>query len=321
MHLVFARKINILSNSKYLNKESGKSNSTMIVIKLEGGLGNQMFQYAFVSILAKRNKALVLIDKSSYGVTEKIEGYTPRNFELSIFDNSYTSIRDSELLHFYRLSKLNKIKKKLGFNYPKIFEEFSYDFQPKALLLKAPVYLKGYYQSYKYFQAHQDLVASLFSFPVTTLDSINLALLEKIKNGNTISVHIRRGDYVSDKKTQEFHGNCTLDYYLEAISLFASQNSDFELIFFSDDSEWAKKQFENLPYSKTFVDHNNDEHSWKDMFLMRSCKHNIIANSSFSWWAAWLNENPNKTVIAPKKWFAAIEKTPNDLIPPQWIRL
>jgi hypothetical protein len=101
----------------------------------------------------------------------------------------------------------------------------------------------------------------------------------------------------------------------------ASKNKDFTLVFFSDDSDWVKEQFNDLPYSKIIVDHNKEENSWKDMLLMSSCDHNIIANSSFSWWSAWLNINPEKVVIAPKQWFADSKKNTTDLIPSEWIRL
>ena len=140
---------------------------------------------------------------------------------------------------------------------------------------------------------------------------------------NSVSVHVRRGDYVLDKNTQEFHGVCGVDYYLDAIKLIASKMDDLLLVFFSDDTEWAIEEFKNLPYSLIFIDHNKGENSWKDMFLMSNCKHNIIANSSFSWWAAYLNQNQNKMVIAPKQWFADPTKNSetSDLIPESWIRL
>ena len=158
--------------------------------------------------------------------------------------------------------------------------------------LKLQFILKGYFQSYKYFVGFEDHIKKIFSFPIDKLDNVNKKILLTIKSSTTISVHIRRGDYINDKVTQQFHGNCGLEYYLESISLLASKNKDFILIFFSDDNDWVKEQFKGLAYSKIFINHNKNENSWKDMFLMSSCTHNIIANSSFSWWAAWLNENP-----------------------------
>ncbi len=292
----------------------------MILIQLQGGLGNQMFQYAFARILAESNKDIVVLENSFFEAKEKKEGFTPRQFELGIFDNHYVEATNLDIQLFNKLSIVNKIKRKLGLNYPKIYNEPNFEFNSEALSILSPIYLKGYFQSYKYFLGHEDLIRTFFSFPTNKLDSRNKELLSKFKNQNTIAVHIRRGDYVTDKLTQQFHGNCSLEYYYGAIKGLQTNNKDFTLVFFSDDSDWVKEQFGDLPCSKIFVDHNKNEDSWKDMFLMSSCQHNIIANSSFSWWAAWLNNNPEKVVVAPKEWFATTKKT-NDLIPSEWIRL
>ncbi|WP_369769537.1 alpha-1,2-fucosyltransferase [Flavobacterium sp. WC2416] len=293
----------------------------MILIELQGGLGNQMFQFAFASVFAKKNRCDIKIDKSFFELKDKKVAYTPRFYELAIFNISSNQTTDSVRNRFVHLSYINKVKKKLGFNYPKIHQESGFNFQENALSIETPVYVKGYFQSYKYFEGYESLIKKVFSFPVEGLDITNSKLLSDIKNMKTISIHVRRGDYVQDKKTQLFHGNCSLKYYFDAISLLVSKNKDAKLIFFSDDSDWVKEQFQDLSYSKIFIDHNKNENSWKDMFLMSCCTHNIIANSSFSWWAAWLNENINKTVIAPKKWFAETAINDNDLIPAEWIRL
>lgn len=293
----------------------------MLIIKLQGGLGNQMFQYTFASILAKKDNMKVLIDNSFFKQAERSQGFTPRVFELALFNNQLKMASESEVNSFNHLSKINKVKKKLGFGYPKIYEEPSFDFQIAALSIKSPVYLKGYFQSYKYLIGYEQFIRQFFSFPVDNLDEINKELLLKIKSTNSIAIHIRRGDYVTDQTTAQYHGSCSLDYYLEAIKLLTSENKDFTLIFFSDDSDWVKENFHDLSYLKIIVDHNKAEHSWKDMLLMSACHYNIIANSSFSWWAAWLNESPEKKVIAPKKWFAETNINTNDLIPSEWIRL
>lgn len=294
----------------------------MIIIQLQGGLGNQMFQYAFARILAKRNSVTLKFDKSFFDTFSNEQEYTPRNFELGIFENESMQASSKEIIKLTRLSFINKIKKKLGFYYKSnIYLEPSLDFHPEALLIKVPVYIKGYFQSYKYFENHEDLVRETFSFPIESLDDRNKTLLSKLQSETTISVHIRRGDYVTNTKTQQFHGNCSLEYYSNAIALLASKTEEFTLVFFSDDGPWVKEQFEALPYSKLFIDNNTDQNSWIDLFLMSSCSHNIIANSSFSWWAAYLNKQPDKIVIAPKKWYADSERNTNDLIPPQWIRL
>lgn len=300
---------------------SCNSKKKMIVIQLEGGLGNQMFQYAMAHIIADINKVPVKIDKKFLNLKNNTRGCTPRNFELGVFYNSFLQASESDVISLTNLSNINKIKKRIGLNYPKVYQEPSFDFQSNVFSIQSPAYIKGYFQSYKYFIGYEDLILNFFSFPIDSLDSKNRELLSDIKHGNSISIHVRRGDYVQDKITQEFHGNCSLEYYFESIALLVSKYKDVKLIFFSDDSEWVKEHFKNLPYSKLFIDHNNDENSWKDMLLMSFCTHNIIANSSFSWWAAWLNENPHKTVIAPKNWFTDTGKDANDLIPEEWIRL
>lgn len=294
----------------------------MIIIQLQGGLGNQMFQYAFARILAKRNSVTFKLDKSFFDTFSKEQEFTQRNFELGIFENVCKQASAKEIFKLTRLSFINKIKKKLGYNYKSnIYSEPSLDFHKEALFIKVPVYIKGYFQSYKYYENQEDLIRETFSFPIESLDDRNKALLSKLRSETTISVHIRRGDYVTNEKTQQFHGNCSLEYYSNAIALLASKTKEFTLVFFSDDSQWVKEQFEDLPYSKLFIDNNTNDNSWIDLFLMSSCSHNIIANSSFSWWAAWLNTQPNKIVIAPKKWYANSERNTNDLIPSQWIRL
>lgn len=293
----------------------------MIIIKLQGGLGNQMFQYAFASILGKKNATNVLLDNSFFNRVEKTLGFTPRIFELTVFNNLYTKASNKDVDSFYQLAKIHKLKRKLGLNYPKIYNEPSFGFQSYALSITPPVYLEGYFQSYKYLVGYEGYIRQLFSFRGDTLDEINHELLIKIKNSNSIAIHIRRGDYVSDKITAEYHGICGINYYLEAIKLLASKNNNFTLIFFSDDSYWVKERFRDLPYSKIFIDHNKNEDSWKDMFLMSSCSHNVIANSSFSWWAAWLNDNPEKKVIAPKKWFNTEDLNTQIVLPEEWIKL
>jgi hypothetical protein len=295
----------------------------MILSRMDGGLGNQMFQYAMASILAQKNKDSVLIDISFFDQIEKRLGHTPRKFELDIFNNTYTFATKTDILFFKQLSIFNKIKRDLGFNYPKMYKEASFSFDEKVLSLKSPAYILGFFQSYKYFIGYENLIQKLFVFPIDKIDDSNRKIINTIKSTNAIAIHIRRGDYISDEITNQYHGICSLDYYLKAIALVTEGSKNCTLFFFSDDCEWVKQEFRDLPYSKHFIDHNTGENSWKDMLLMSSCNHNIIANSSFSWWAAWLNSNPKKKVVAPKKWFELSEKEMNtsDLTTKEWVRL
>lgn len=293
----------------------------MVLIKLQGGLGNQMFQYAFANVLAKKNETKVVLDDSIYSFKEKKEGYTPRNFQLSIFNNEYVFAQKKDISLFTNLSLVHRIKKRLKLNYRKKFNEPTFEYSSEANSLQSPVFAVGYFQSFKYFTGFENYIRDLFVFPTNKLSKETIDLIQILKNENTIAVHVRRGDYVTDEVTNQFHGCCSLEYYTEAISLIVSQIENPIIVFFSDDSEWVKENFKNPTFDKMFIDHNKGIDSWIDMFLMSICGHNIIANSSFSWWAAWLNSNPQKKVIAPKKWFQSKEIDMNSIIPKEWLMI
>lgn len=292
----------------------------MILIKLQGGLGNQMFQYAFATIVAKKNASKVLLELSSFSCYKK-HGYSPRTFELSIFNNKYNFSVSNNLSLFTNLSLLDCFKKKIGLNYPKIFEESNLDYSEEANCLKTPVYARGYFQTAKYYIGYEDVVKGLFKFEIDKLSKVNTDLIPILKNEGTIAVHIRRGDYIKDVKTNQFHGVCCIEYYEKAIAFVTSKIKNPTLVFFSDDMKWVKGNFKHLNYNTLYINHNKDKDNWMDMFLMHICSHNIIANSSFSWWGAWLNENPNKMVVAPKKWFQSEQEIIHSIIPKEWIVL
>jgi hypothetical protein len=131
---------------------------------------------------------------------------------------------------------------------------------------------------------------------------------------------VRRGDYVTSPKTNSVHGTCSLEYYYDSFNLIEKQHKNSHYFIFSDDIEWCKQNLEFIK-NKTFIELSANERDHEEMYLMSQCKHNIIANSSFSWWGAWLNQNPDKMVIAPKKWFHDQQINTNDLIPDTWIRI
>lgn len=293
----------------------------MIVVKIQGGLGNQMFQFAFASVIAEKNKTKVFLDLSIYDNHKKINGYTPRSFELNIFNNQYKVATNKQIKKFYNLSFLNKIKKKFKFAYPKIVAENNLAFQPSFLIAQTPVNFIGYFQSYKYFDGFEDKIKQLFAFPIKNLSQNSKGALISFKDKNTVSVHIRRGDYVTDSITNSVHGCCTIEYYQSAISFLQTSVSDPTFVFFSDDSHWVKENFINLICNKIFIDFNQGSDSWMDMYLMTQCQHNIIANSSFSWWGAWLNNKSEKIVIAPKKWFVNQANVSDDLLPENWLKI
>ena len=293
------------------------------LVKLNGGLGNQMFQYALGHIIAFKHDARILLDKRLFELKEKKPGHTPRDFELGVFGIDHPTALESDIHYFTRLTVLQKIKRELNLNYPKMLYEKDFSFDNKIINAIPPVYLHGFFQSYKYFEGYEEDIRKAFKFPEIRLEGKNKELMGRIKLKPSASVHIRRGDYVADKITNKLHGNCSLNYYKQAISEVTKFDDEVEFFFFSDDIKWVENEFEMLPVKKTFVDSNTGKNSWKDMLLMSYCNYNIIANSSFSWWAAWLNNNPLKKVIAPKRWFNDPDKEMYtfDLIPEEWIRI
>ena len=178
----------------------------------------------------------------------------------------------------------------------------------------------GFWQSEKYFiDKEKEIRADL-----TLKDAVGPKAQEvsaKIKNAkNSISLHVRRGDYVSDAKTNEHHGTCGPEYYVQALEYITSEiGKDIIVFIFSDDIEWVK---DNMPMSYPAVYVSSlDIPDYEELMLMSQCHHHIIANSSFSWWGAWLNPRPDKIVIAPKQWIRKMQWRHKDTVPKSWIRL
>ncbi len=291
----------------------------MIVVKLIGGLGNQMFQYAAGKALALRHHTEVKVD--TIELESDPEGkFTKRHFELGIFEAKITVASKEEINAFSNLGK-NKFKRELQRRFPFLFNrmmavESGTPYHTEFTKYPKHTYLSGFWQSELYFKDVAQDIKKDFTFGAKIVDR-NKELLAKISGVNSVSVHVRRGDYVSNANAHQFHGLCSLDYYNQAISLLSNKQDAIELFVFSDDIAWCK---ENLKYDfpVNFVE-TNDAHS--DMYLMSLCKHNIIANSSFSWWGAWLNNNSQKIVVAPKQWIADPSVNTKDIIPQSWIKL
>lgn len=247
----------------------------MITCKLQGGIGNQMFQIATTYSLALKNN-----DKAVFNFNDCYtpnQGFSASKYKNSLFKNIEEITNYDGFLHHY--------------NEPK----FSFNKIPYINNL----ILEGYYQTSLYFKEHKKEIIDLFFINPVDINYIK-ERYNDIDFNNTVSVHVRRGDYL---KFPDFHIGCTLDYYKEAINYFNNKN----FIFVSDDIEWCKENFKGENYY--FSDLNNEI---LDLTLMTICEHNIIANSSFSWWGAYLNKNENKKVIAPKTWFGNNPNAPKD---------
>jgi hypothetical protein len=293
----------------------------MIIVNLKGGIGNQLFQYALGRHLSIMNKTDLRLDIHGF------KSYKWHNYSLQLFSINEVffphNIKNLLYLHFHKW----KDNHATGNKKFRITEETLQPFDPAVLNAGSNLYLDGYWQSEKYFK---DIRQVLLKDLMITRDfnSINGKISSSITSSNSVSVHIRRGNYVANPRVNEVHGTCTQEYYDKSAEYILQKVQDAHFFIFSDEIEWAKANFK-INARHTFVDNNKgfdgenyqDEKNVDDLRLMSLCRHNIIANSSFSWWGAWLNENPEKIVIAPGKWFNDPKMDTVDLIPENWVRL
>ncbi len=197
--------------------------------------------------------------------------------------------------------------------------ERSFSYDQTVLEAEPPALLYGNWQSERYFATHRDIIRADFQL-AGPLTADRQAVADEICNMNSVSVHVRRGDYVSNPAAYAYHGTCEPSWYARAKFEIEKVVVDPHYFVFGDEVAWAKS---NLPefVSATFVERSEDGCDCQDLHLMALCRHHIIANSSFSWWGAWLNPRPDKRVIAPKRWFKGAANDTKDLIPAAWQRL
>lgn len=283
----------------------------MIMVKLKGGMGNQLFQYAVGRALAEKNNTELKLDTSWYGVVPD------RQYDLDHYNISGTIATPAEISKMSSL--LTRIVDRLKpFNRRTLIVEQSFKFDPEVLQLGDNVCLDGYWQSPKYFNEIAPIIRQEFMVKGRPSGK-NADYFEEIQSTTAVSLHVRRGDYVSNKNFNNYHGTSPLEYYEKAVAMVAEKVKKPHFFIFSDDSAWTKENLK-FDYPMTFVT-GNDKTAEEDIRLMSSCQHFIIANSTFSWWGAWLAGNKDKMVIAPKVWFAARPGEEVDLIPEEWIRL
>ena len=295
----------------------------MITINIIGGLGNQMFQYAFGYAVSRESKTLIRLDISGLDTCKL------RKYELNLFhieQNVQIKTKNDNLLKKVNSTKNTFLDKayRRALRYLLKFTDFYYQekkeffFDKQVFKLKTDTYYYGYWQNEKYFKKYRDEILKIFY--LKRIHSKTKKYKHKIVNSESVSIHIRRGDYVNNIKTNNIHGTCEINYYKRAIKEINKIKKNIKFFIFSDDLDWAK---DNLKFvnCRVFVELDENIPDHEEMFLMSQCKHNIIANSSFSWWGAWLNQNPNKKVIAPRKWFKNSKLNTDDLIPISWLQL
>jgi len=293
----------------------------VVVAALIGGLGNQLFQYAVARSLADRHGASLLLDTSGF------ENYPLRRYELGELNIRADIAQPEDLLFFKRrqhMSWLGKTFDRMVSKFhpdgnSRIFNEKAFVYDQNIYQQIPPVYLSGYWQSERYFSDKADAIRVDLSLR-RPLDQVCQVFIESIRKTNSVSLHVRRGDYVSNAVTARLHGTCSLDYYRAGVAHIASIIEDPHFFIFSDDMDWVAH---NLPltHMSTLVDVNGADRGIMDMALMKACRHHIIANSSFSWWAGWLNPSPDKIVVAPRRWFNEANHDTSDLLPASWVQL
>lgn len=305
----------------------------MILVKLMGGLGNQMFQYAMAMTLAHRHDCQLLIDKSLCVESERSResGLSLRPFELQVFGIKGQIANGQSPHRTLKIRKEHKCRKVAGLLLCKVanfacdswrvcvYERKDVAFDRSLLNLPRNVVLEGYFPSYKYFQEIEDILRREFTFIVEP-DEQNQGMIDMISSSNSISLHIRRGDYISDSKTKDKFGVCSPAYYQKAVEYLAGAVKDPQFFVFTNDPDYVRGNLK-INYPSIHVTHNSGKRSYEDMRLMSLCKHNIIANSSFSWWGAWINRNPRKIVVAPSPAFDKLALGDSDFYPEPWILL
>jgi hypothetical protein len=301
----------------------------MIIVRLQGGIGNQMFQYAAGRALAIRNNTFLKIDLSYLKKGILGENVDYRNYGLNRFLITENIIDDEELLFFIRRSKLySKLKiswlnRITGNRIPisKIINQKGHGYDPSFKTLSGNSYLVGYWQSTRFFEGQEETIKQDLRFKDLP-DQKNAELLDRIIKCESVSVHIRRGDF----KNLPVLGLTGSGYYFKAIKYLVDRLNNPVLFFFSDEMNWVKENFNSLNSGceVIYIDVNNSAGcEADDLRLMSASKHNIIGNSTFGWWGAWLNNNPDKIIIAPERLFAdpSINNELQGMIPDSWIRL
>lgn len=287
----------------------------MIIVKLSGGLGNQLFQYALGRNLAILTQTELKLDTL---LLDKPHAWTNRKYGLQEFN--IQAVKATQL-------EINKMRGKGDFLPPRFrsffggkssnyFKEPHFHFYQPVLSLQNGVYLEGYWQSEKYFADITDLIREDLT-PVFSFSNRFTTLKSSIKQCVSVSVHIRRGDYTTTSKANRYLKTCEVYYYQKAVEYLTKRISNPIFFVFSDDIEWTKAHI-HFNFPTQYVEGNSAQ---EDLLLMAHCQHHIIANSTFSWWGAWLNPLHDKIVIAPKRWFSTERFDTKDLLPQSWIQL
>lgn len=290
----------------------------MIVMRIHGGLGNQMFQYALGCRLAADRGCIFKMDIRSF------EKDKLRHFALDCFQID-APVATADDIHQFGGGlnwhpRLRRLWTRLAGPSKRIIQERRFGFDPTVLGVPGNAYLYGYWQTEKYFLPASAAVRKVFQ-PRKPLSERSQRLADEMAFPGTLSIHVRRGDYVASAVNEAFHNVCDPAWYKRALAEVSSRTDITRAYVFSDDIEWARSNLD-LAVPCEFVPASPRELDFEDMVLMSCCQHHIIANSSFSWWGAWLSDKTPSVVVAPARWFGPVGPTDTqDICPDQWIKV
>lgn len=300
----------------------------MILLRLMGGLGNQMFQYAFAYNLANNGKVELKVDDTlllDRSLPDEV--VTHRTLVLNkIFDINIHLSNKQDIEYFngrIYTSLIGKLYNKCLWQFKKykLVIEKSREFDSALLSLKDDVCLVGSFQSELYFKKYANEIRELYKFRNELLP-ISFKLADLLESSASVAIHIRRGDYVSSPLYSDIIGTLPISYYDEAIEIMIQKVSSPTFFVFSDDINWCKKEFEKYLVPIVYIDDvHAGECAGNYLQLMTLCKHFIISNSTFAWWGAWLSIHEHKMVIAPNKWFKKEEFNNNQIVPSNWTKI
>lgn len=290
----------------------------MIIVRAWEGLGNQLFQYAFARALSLRTNEQVTLDSKRIYSKQYEEGNVHRAFSLDYFNITLECATEDDLRKYNFLEQKN-LYQRIAFFLAQnriwkycFIEEKKEDFAPDRFKINRNSYIKGWFQNEKYFMQYRDIL--LKEITLKKEIEIDLKLQRILQNENTVAIHIRRGDY------RRLGLALNIDYYKKAIEYISQHEENPYFLVFSDEIKWVKQNM-TFPAHTCFMNINGEWKDYEELMLMSYCRHNIISNSTFSWWAAWLNKNENKKVIAPKRWVFIGDKKELDIAPDNWIRV
>ncbi len=286
-------------------------------VRLQGGLGNQMFQYAAARNISHRLNAKLVLDLSWFlGRNEKHLQYSLSDFRIIGQKKYRAKILPKRFRNIYY--KVTDKFSGLGLG-REVFFEKSFQFDAKLHQINRPIVLDGYWQSPRYFNEINHILIEEFKIK-DKLNKPSLKILDQINKSQSICIHIRRGDYANNRTVNAIHGTCPISYYQNGVDMLSLGLHSPKAFVFSDDPAWARENIK-LPIETIIVDVNNVDQPCSDMSLMAACSYFVISNSTFSWWAAWLSTAGMKKVVAPKKWFVSGKNRTLDLIPDTWQRI